>query len=335
MTMFKFKFQLYNNREQQWSLQWIRVAFTVLCGVLLITPRPGIRRHDDTENNHPKRSTSLTSAIACIPDDQTSKSINYQRSTFTTIADDQTIANIPDDQTSANIHDDQTIKRSVDDQISYSIHNDQTSTGIYDDKTSTTIIDDQTSTSIHDDQTSTSIHDDQTSSIIHDDQTSTRIIDDQTSTCILANHTYVNTTHIATQVSTPLIPAHPRHPYVQPFPYPRTRCLHQQNMDGREIGFVKYKNRVEPFRARVTPVTNITKSRGISNHPIRCLHLRNVDEREMAYVNMRNRTTFYQPRPTYMAYEPSEVPLYMRNSVMVKPMHQKNAPIRCLHMKNM
>ena len=63
---------------------------------------------------------------------------------------------------------------------------------------------------------------------------------------------------------------------------------------------------------------------------------KNVDQREMGCVNMRNRSMFHRPTPTHKAYEPTGVPLYLRNSVMVKqPPHQKDAPTRCLHMKNM
>ena len=92
----------------------------------------------------------------------------------------------------------------------------------------------------------------------------------------------------------------------------------------------------ESYQAFSTQGDTSYKCQEISTHPIHCLHLRNVDEREMAYVNMRNRTKFYQPRSAYMAYEPSEMPLYMRNSVMVKqPPQQKDSPIRCLHMRNM
>ena len=297
MTMFKFKFQNYIS-QKNCSLPWIIVAFSLLCAVLLVTSGSGIRRHNDTEFDHPKRWISDKSAIDRIPDDHTNKSVNDQRSTT-----------IPDDHTSASIHDDQP---------------------------NTSFIDDHTSASIHDDQTNTSFIDDHTSASIHDDQTNTNNIVNHISTSNPANHTHVNTTPIPTYLSTPLIPAHRRHPDSKPSSYPRTRCLHQQNVDEREIGFVQYRNRIKPLQPRATPVTKAIKSQEISNHPIRCLHLKNTDEREMAYINMKNRRTFYQPRPTHMAYDLSEVPLYMRNSAMVRPPpHKKDAPIRCLHMKYM
>ena len=313
--MFKFEFQNYIS-QKECSLPWIIVAFSLLCAVLLVTSGSGIRRHNDTEFDHPKRWISDKSAIDRIPDDHTNKSINDQRSTT-----------ITDDHTSASIHDDQTNTSVIDDHTSASIHDDQTNTSV---------IDDHTSASIHDDQTNTSVIDDHTSASIHDDHTSTSFIVNHTSTCNPANHSYFNTTYTPTFFSTPLIPAHPRHPNFQPCSYPRTRCLHQQNVDEREIGFVQNRNRNKPLQPRATPVTKAIKSQEISNHPIRCLHLKNTDEREMAYMNMKNRRTFYQPRPTHATYDPSEVPLYMRNSVMVRPPpHKKDAPIRCLHMKYM
>ena len=315
MTMFKFKFQHYINLEKKCSLQWIIVASTVLCAILLITPRSGIRRHDDTENNHSKHSISETSANDRISDDQPNKSINYRRCT--------TISN---DHTSESIHDDQANTSFIDDHTIESIHDDQANTSF---------IDDNTSKSIHDDQANTSFIDDHTSASIQYDHTSTSFVN-HTSTCNPANHTYVNTTPIPAYFSTPLIPAHPRHPDFHPYSYPRTRCLHQQNVDEREIGFVQYRNRINPLRHQLTPVPKVIKSQEIPNHPIRCLHLKNIDEREIAYMNMKNRTTLYQPRPTHATYDPSEVPLYMRNSVMVRPPpHKKDAPIRCLHMKYM
>ena len=231
--MFKFKFQHYINLEKKCSLQWIIVAFTVLCAVLLITPWSGIRRHNDTEFNLPKRRISDTSSIDRIPDDQTNKSVNYQRST-TISDDDQTSASIPGDQTSLSF---------IDDHISTTTPHDQTSTSFIDDNTSARIPHDQSS------------------------------FDDQARTCKPANHTHVNTKPIPTYLSTPLIPAHTGHPDSQPFSYPRNRCLHQQNVDEREIGFVQYRNRINPLRPRLTPDTNVN-SQEISNHPIRCLHLK-------------------------------------------------------------
>ena len=332
MTRFKSKFQNYIN-QKKCSLQWIIVAFSLLCAVLLVTSGSGIRRTNDTECDHPKRWISDASAIDRIPDDHTNKSVNYQRST--TIPDDHTSSNIHDDQTNRCFIDDHTSASIIDDQSSTNFIDDHTSPSIHDDQTNTSFIDDHTSTSIHDDQTNTSFIDDHTSASIHDDQSSSFVVN-HTSTCNPANHTHVNTIPIPTYFSTPLIQAHPRHPDSQPSSYPRTRCLHQQNVDEREIGFIQYRNRIKPLRHQLTPVPNVIKSQEISNHPIRCLHLKNIDEREMAYINMKNRTTFYQPRPTHATYDPSEVPLYMRNSAMVRPPpHKKDAPIRCLHMKYM
>ena len=87
----------------------------------------------------------------------------------------------------------------------------------------------------------------------------------------------------------------------------------------KQNAFVDYRNRIKPFRTNVTSITAVDKSQGIANRPTRCLHLRNVDQREMACVNMRNRSMFRHPTPTqaYNAYEPTEVPLYLRNSGMV------------------
>ena len=371
--MSECKFQVYNNSKKGWPIHFFIIAAILACAGLTINS--GSRnKHQGEKNNVAAAAAAAdddddeeeeeeeeeeedyddglnTSDIMVNTNDNASISSIPDNASISSIPDNASISSIPDNASISSIPDNASFS-TIPDNASISSIPDNTSTSDIPDNASISSIHDNASfSSIPDNASITSIHDNVSNSSSQDNASIPSILNSARNSFIPDTSSYRCSSHIPANYSIPLIPAYPRHPGTQPFPSitcipsaertyhlsnSRNRCLHQQNVDEREAAFIIHKNRCNPFRPKMSTNTNINTFKEKPKPSNRCLHLRNIDEREMAYVNMKNRIMFPRPQPNVRAYKPSEVPLYMRNSVMVEqPPKQKNAPIRCLHMRNM